>query len=115
MLDDPESLPARIFDWCVRLLRRRANCSAFHPDAPQVILDLGPEIFALERISTDGSQTVLCLFNFTAESVPVPYQDRLAELFPDGTTRDLVGGSELNLPADGLVLRPYQALWLVCR
>ena len=115
LLDDPESLPARIFDWCVRLLRRRANCSAFHPDAPQVILDLGPEIFALERISTDGSQTVLCLFNFTAESVPVPYQDRLAELFPDGTTRDLLGGSELNLPADGLVLRPYQALWLVCR
>ena len=99
----------------VRLLRRRADCSAFHPDAPQTILDLGPEIFALERCSLDGAQTVLCIFNFTAEPVPVANQGRLAELFPGGTTRDLVVGSDLHLPADGLVLRPYQALWLVPR
>jgi hypothetical protein len=26
-----------------------------------------------------------------------------------------LGGSELDLPADGLELRPYQALWLVAR
>jgi len=115
LLDDPESLSARIFDWYVRLLRRRANCASFHPDAPQSILDLGPDVFAFERASLDGSQTVLCIFNFTAEPVPVANEGRLAELFPGGTTRDLVGGSDLPLPSDGLVLRPYQALWLVPR
>ena len=115
LLDDPDSLHARVFDWYTRLLRRRADCPVFHPDAPQTILDLGSELFALERISLDGSQTALCLFNFTGEPVPVADQGRLAELFPDGATRDLVGGSDLDLPADGLVLRPLQALWLISR
>lgn len=115
LLDDPASLHARVFDWYTRFLRRRADCPAFHPDAPQVILDLGPELFALERTSLDGSRTVLCLFNFIGESMPLSNASRLTELFPDGATRDLVGGSDLDLPVDGLVLRPYQALWLVAR
>ena len=68
-----------------------------------------------ERTALDGSQTVLCLFNFTAGLVPIVDQERLAELFPDGSTRDLLGGSELDFPAGGLELRPYQALWLVAR
>ncbi|MFP6901923.1 MAG: sugar phosphorylase, partial [Opitutales bacterium] len=64
LLGDSDSLHARVFEWYLRLLRRRASCPAFHPDAPQRIHDFGAEVFALERCSLDSSQTVLCLFNF---------------------------------------------------
>ena len=64
-------------------LRRRAACAAFHPDAPQAILDFGPSIFALERtLSLDGNQVVLCLFNFQGEESQVPDGCQLTERFP---------------------------------
>ena len=95
------------------MLRRRSSCPAFHPDADQVILDLGDSVFALERVSLDQAQTILCFFNFTPSPTSIPRAGRLAEVFSGGKARDLVGGGEVIIPSEGIVLRPYQALWLV--
>jgi hypothetical protein len=70
-------------------------------------------LFAVERTSLDGSQTVICLFNFTNNSVPIPDAIDMKELFSDGTARDLAGGSDIAIGPEGIVLRPYQTLWLV--
>jgi hypothetical protein len=112
ILEDSECLSARVFDWLTRLLRRRASCPAFHPDAPQVVKEYGTDLFAIERTSLDGSQTVICLFNFTNNSVPIPDAIDTKELFPDGTARDLAGGSDIAIGPEGIILRPYQTLWL---
>ena len=112
VLDDAECLGARVFDWLARLLRRRASCPAFHPDAPQVIKEYGPDLFAVERTSLDGSQTVICLFNFTNAPVPIPAAIHIEKLFPDGKVRDFAGGSDITIGPQGVVLRPYQTLWL---
>ena len=45
--------------------RRRSSCPAFHPEGNQAILDLGSDIFALERKSVDESLTVVCLLTFS--------------------------------------------------
>ena len=113
ILGNSECISARVFDWLTRLLRRRASCPAFHPDAPQFVQKYGSDLFAVERTSLDGSQTVICLFNFTNNSVPIPAAINMKELFSDGTARDLAGGSDIPIGPKGIVLRPYQTLWLV--
>lgn len=112
LLDDPATPAARIFERLTRLLRRRALFPAFHPDAPQTILRLHPAVFALERVSLDGAQTILCLFNFSTQPVTLPLEGRLADAFPARKARDLAEGFDLTLAPAGLTLRPHQFLWL---
>jgi sucrose phosphorylase len=91
----------------------RAGCPAFHPEAPQEILDFGSDIFALRRDSTDGGLSVICLFNFTSEDSMVAGMSLLNSLFPQGKARDLISGGEIDwAQKDALALRPYQAVWL---
>lgn len=113
LLDDQETLPAQIFSWYSRTLRMRAGCPAFHPEAPQEILNFGSDIFAVRRDSTDGGLSVICLFNFTSEDSKVSDMSLLNSLFPEGKARDLISGGEIDwAQTDALALRPYQAVWL---
>ena len=112
LLEGKSDQPVRVFEWYARTLRRRAACSAFHPDAPQAILDFGPSVFALERISLDGNQVVLCLFNFQGEESQISDASELSERFPQGKARDLITGGEVILEKGKFSLRPYQSLWL---
>lgn len=113
LLDDQETLPAQIFSWYSRTLRMRAGCPAFHPEAPQEILNFGSDHFAVRRDSTDGGLSVICLFNFTSEDSKVSDMSLLNSLFPEGKARDLISGGEIDWgKKDALTLRPYQAVWL---
>jgi len=113
LLDDQETLPAQIFSWYSRTLRMRAGCPAFHPEAPQEILNFGSDLFAVRRDSTDGGLSVICLFNFTSEDSKVSDMSLLSSLFPEGKARDLISGGEIAWgKKDALTLRPYQAVWL---
>lgn len=62
------------------LLQKRASSPAFHPHGGQEILDFGTAVFALQRVSPDGNQSMLCLHNVTsqpqkaAEYMLEPYQ-----------------------------------------
>ena len=113
LLDDQETLPAQIFSWYSRTLRMRAGCPAFHPEAPQEILNFGSDIFAVRRDSTDGGLSVICLFNFTSEDSKISDMSLLNSLFPEGKPRDLISGGEIDWgKKDALTLRPYQAVWL---
>ncbi len=60
----------------------------------------------------DGSQVVLCLFNFQGEETTVPDSERMRLLFPEGKARDLISDGEIDLQDGEFALRPYQALWL---
>ncbi len=113
LLDDQETLPAQIFSWYARTLRMRAGCPAFHPDAPQEILDFGSDIFAFRRDSIDGGLSVFCLFNFTSRNSKLPEMNLLRNYFSQGKARDLISGGEINWGKKSfLSLRPFQALWL---
>ena len=113
LLDDQETLPAQIFSWYSRTLRMRAGCPAFHPEAPQEILNFGSDLFAVRRDSTDGGLSVICLFNFTSEDSKIFDMSLLNSLFPEGKARDLISGGEIAWgKKDALTLRPYQAVWL---
>mgnify|MGYP003587439101 CR=1 FL=1 len=104
-LDDPAAPAARLFRELLALLHCRAACPAFHPDAPQRVLDLGPELFALERTAADGGR-VLALHNCTGRTVDLA--------LPPGNWTVLPGFAG-RPPVDGrrLALRPYAFEWLV--
>jgi sucrose phosphorylase len=113
LLDDHETLPAQIFSWYSRTLRMRAGCPAFHPEAPQEIINFGSDLFAIRRDSMDGGLSVICLFNFTSKDSKVSDMSLLNSLFPESKARDLISGGEIDWSKkDVLTLRPYQAVWL---
>lgn len=112
LLEEKSGHSVRVFEWYTRTLRKRAACPAFHPEAPQAILDFGPSIFSLVRTSLDGNQVVLCLFNFQGKDSNVPDVEEISVLFPQGKARDLITGGEITFDKGNFSLRPYQSLWL---
>jgi len=101
-LADPNSLRARVFGRCSRLLLARAASSAFHPHGRQKILDLHPAAFAVERISPDGRSRALCLHNVSAQTITITRGHGLAS--------DLLTDQPRQLSQ--IVLEPYQIMWL---
>ena len=112
LLDDENGNSGEIFEWYTRVLRRRASCPAFHPDALQKVIDLGNEVFAFERKSIDGGQMILCLFNFLPIEVKFNQKQTSSFYLSNGTVKDLISGGEFSFDNSSFALRPYQALWL---
>ncbi len=113
LLKDKNSVPARIFSACLRMLRRRAKHPAFHPDGAQQVYDIGPEFFCFTRTSPDGEETILCLCNLTAS-------ERTIRRFPDipmlRKAKGLYGVISAKIISgnvNSLTLAPYQAVWLL--
>ena len=71
-LADPTSLRGRVFGGCRRDLQRRGCHAAFHPGGVQQVVAMDPRLFAVRRISPDGTDRVLCLHNVSDETVPIP-------------------------------------------
>lgn len=78
-------------------LRARQGHPAFHPEAAQAVVDIGPEVVALRRTAADGRELV-AVHNVTRHEVDVD--------LPDGV--DLLTGA----PAVGGPLRPYECRWI---
>lgn len=68
-LNDPSSLRARVFGGFQELLRVRRTQPAFHPNAPQRVLELDPRVFAVLRKAPNQGQSYLCLHNVSASAV----------------------------------------------
>jgi glucosylglycerate phosphorylase len=112
-LSDQSSLRYYVFSGYAQLLQARSASSAFHPHGTQKVVDCGEAIFALLRLSPDGSQRVLCLHNIACQS-----QTATIDLNDDSSLRseqftDLFTSERISEPLNGkLVLKPYQTLWL---
>jgi sucrose phosphorylase len=112
-LKDPASKLHLLASSMRRLLRTRVMHAAFHPSAPQRILQLDRRVFALLRTAVDGTERVLCLTNVSGADVPV--QLPVAETGADWMYFfDLIGGRGYKAE-DGwlrLHLHPYECVWL---
>jgi len=111
-LADAGSEAARVFARYATLLRARRAHAAFHPNAPQQILDLGPSVFGIRRGPRDG-ETVLALHNVGADSVRIDLAALVALGTEQGTgeARDLLGGAPVRV-TDAYSLPPYGVAWL---
>lgn len=68
-LEDKNSLRSKVFAKYSELLKTRSSSSAFDPHGTQIIRDLHPAVFAVERISPDGQERMLCLHNVSQKAV----------------------------------------------
>ncbi len=109
-LADPASLRSLVFTGFGKLLKTRRSQPAFHPNAPQRILDLGPELFTVLR--GQGPEAILCLINVTGTT----QRRKLAGISPDLAPEavDLLTGRSFALDQP-LTLEPYEILWLKSR
>lgn len=98
----------------VEMIRKRVHEKAFHPNAPQTVLDAGSSFFALLRSSRDFSEHIIAVVNVTSK-------DRRFVCNPScfGLARtywyDLISGAFVVSKGDGeisLTLSPYQVVWL---
>ena len=87
-LADENSLRYKVFTKYSELLKTRSNSTAFDPHGTQIIHDLHPAVFALERISPDYQSRMLCLHNVSQKTVSFSVNEKL------------------------ISLEPYQVLWL---
>lgn len=115
-LADAAARESIVFEAYLAMLRRRANHPAFHPDGPQNVIDLGAEIFSVLRWSRDRQDRIFCAFNFTREPQCLPAEALLEALeirvSAGDTVRDVLSGLQLTADDKGIVLEPYQAVWL---
>ena len=102
-IDDLATERHHIFSAYLDRIRKRIAQPAFHPNAGQRILELHRSVFAFERASLDGSQTIVVLNNVSGRSVGIDLkQGRKHRL-------DILSGSEFR---GRVTLAPYQCAWL---
>lgn len=106
-LDNPGSLRHEVFTGFSRLIRARKSSAVFAPSARQEVLSVGAsaphEVFAVLRESADSR--VLCLTNCSAAEVVWPTATASA-------LREIITGRSIAMAEHGIVLEPYQTLWL---
>jgi glycosidase len=101
-LANKNSLRSRVFAKYSQLLKARSGASAFHPHGAQKILDIHPSVFAIERISPDGTSRVLCLHNVSDQTISFSTKHKSAV--------DLFTGQTIQV--SNVTLQPYQVEWL---
>ena len=113
LLEDEATAQSRVFHALTRLLKRRSNYKAFHPDGAQRVLEMGSSFFVVLRRSPDEKETVICIFNFSGERQVIknPQDTEMAKKIK--SFYDIVSGKTLGSGKKGITLEPYQFLWLV--
>ena len=113
LLDKNKSIHARVFHEYVRLLRLRAKHPAFHPDGEQKVLDLGDNVFAIERTAPDNSEKIVAISNLAAQQVDVRIDDRTATLSNADKWNNLITGRLRGKSDRTISLSPYETCWLL--
>ncbi len=110
-LDKPTSLRSIVFGRFQKLISVRKNQKAFHPNATQEILDLGPSLFGLKRCDHTVGQTIIAIYNVTQNPQEVVIPDM-------SSCKDLLSHQSFEPDASGklsMTLLPYQTFWLDCK
>jgi sucrose phosphorylase len=112
-LAEPGSLRRTVFDGMTAMLRARATCRAFDPFGEQQVLDLGPEAFAVLRMTERNANfkdRAVCLVNVTNDDIFLNVDWR-SMLGTRHAIHNLITGTKFNVHGPSLMLRPYQVMW----
>ncbi|CAA6827030.1 MAG: Sucrose phosphorylase (EC [uncultured Thiotrichaceae bacterium] len=109
-LDDPLTHHAKVMSGLNRLLQIRKQHAAFHPNAPQLTLQLPDALFGFWRQSLIRDQSIFVINNVTDQTQTLALStlnlidiNEWRELLTDDVLTDLQGEMELA---------PYQSVWI---
>ena len=116
MLDDDNTREGYIYATLIAAVKTRTQHPAFHPDGDQQTVQFDSRVFAVERMSPDKQETVLCLNNLSNSHVTLN-TDNYSKLKNNNSSqkvRDILTDQELIISPDQgkLILNPLQTLWL---
>jgi glucosylglycerate phosphorylase len=100
------NLAKTMFDSYKRLISIRTNEKAFDPFGSFHFFDSDPRLFVIEQISSDNTEWIFAVHNFSNEAVTfsipaeasLPLNDLLSSYVSDETR--------------SILLEPYQMMWL---
>jgi sucrose phosphorylase len=110
LMRQPDSTHSKVFTSITALLRVRRLQSAFHPNATQFTLHLGPALFGFWRQSMDRRQSIFCISNISCQTQSLALQ--AVNLIETEEWQDLISGQQLVSRDDVLELQPYQTVWI---
>jgi glycosidase len=117
-LAQKSSLRSCVYSGFVRLLRARSSHPAFHPLAPQHVMETRKELFVIRREALTGDKGIVCLHNTASCKTEFRCSARLLGLIPGRGIRDIISNTFFD-PKQlwkenvlRLQLDPYQVLWL---
>lgn len=112
-LHNKNHLKHKVFEGYKKLLRIRRLQPAFHPSAPQKVLNCHPRVLCLLRSAIDNTQKILCLINVSPErqvcQIPINAYGLVSSRWIE-----LLSGRECLSEPQGLSLQlePFETLWL---
>jgi sucrose phosphorylase len=114
MLSDPKSIASQVFSGYKQMLRARKENPAFHPNAPQQVLDLGDQVFAVFRSDFNRIHKVLCIINITQEYISPDLNPITSTISHARKWTDLISHKSFVTSGDPpkISLEGYQYLWL---
>ena len=113
LLQNPFTPNALVFKELRRLLKIRKQHKAFHPNASQMILELGDEFFAIQR-RTEKHDSLTAISNLTEWPQHLCWSQLI------GVTKaercwDLITEQGINNEKEFMILQPYQTVWLTAK
>ncbi|MEM0909703.1 MAG: sugar phosphorylase [Pseudomonadota bacterium] len=109
-LDNANTLHHQVLTKITQLLHLRRAQPAFHPNATQFTLQLGPQIFGFWRQSMDRRQSIFCVSNVTYEPISITLTD--INLIGTDEWIDLISQEPIVMDDHEYELSPYQTLWI---
>lgn len=109
-LADSSTHHAQLLEKLSSLIAIRKRQPAFHPNAVQFTLQLGPGLFGVWRQSAGRKQSIFSISNVTDQ--PLELSLTQINLISTSQWRDLISGQELQDRLGSLQLQPYQSLWI---
>lgn len=110
LLFDVKTKSSKIFYELKRLISIRSKQAAFHPNATQYTLHLGPNIFGFWRQSINRDQSIFAIHNLTNSQQELFLSN--VNLICTDNWIDLIAWDVLDNSKDKILLQPYQCLWI---
>lgn len=110
LLDDPETINARVLAELTRRIGLRGRQPGFHPNATQFTLQLDDRIFGIWRQSLDRDQSIFALHNVSDQ--PLEISPMSINLIDGEDWSDLLTGEAIAPTGPRIPFAPYQCRWI---
>ncbi|MEM1376469.1 MAG: sugar phosphorylase [Pseudomonadota bacterium] len=110
LLDNGDSVQARVLAEMKRRISVRREQPAFHPNGTQFTMQFGQEIFGFWRQSIDRDQSIFAMHNVTKHEVRVPVLS--INLIGGDVWTDLLSGESVRADGGDIIFAPYQCRWV---
>jgi sucrose phosphorylase len=112
-LNNPDTTTHKVAVRYSEMISKRIREKAFHPNAPQRVLDVSDSLFVVIRTSVDGSEHIIAITNVTDKVQEIKLSADVTGIHSEEWV-DILTGESVSAP-DGmisLILAPYDLLWL---